>query len=230
MRSKKVSDKEKPFPSWIRSSKPLVLLLLRHEETENPGGILYGQTDVPLSPVGRKKTEELVEKLSCFQIKAVYGSDLSRSSYGAKPLAERSGVPLTLTPLLREIDFGKWTGLTFKELLKIPEFRERLEHPEKIKPPGGESLKDLSERALRVVSEIKYHFPEGLVAIFSHGGLNRVLIARLLDIPLNRFFALEQRPGAINLLVFFPDSPPLLALFNAPPEIDLRPYLEYYGI
>lgn len=214
----------------MTSSNPLVILLLRHEETENPRGILYGQMDVPLSLRGRRKTEELVEKLSHFKIEAVYGSDLCRARYGAELLAEKTGVPLTLTPLLREIDFGKWTGLTFEELLRIPDFRKRLKDPEKMRPPGGETLKRLSERALRVISEIRSRFSEGLVVIFAHGGLNRGLMARLLDIPLNRFFSLEQRPGAVNLLVFFPDSPPLLALFNAPSEIDLRPYLEYYGI
>jgi len=230
MKSKKALAREKPFPFWMKSSKPLILLLLRHEETENPRGILYGQKDVPLSTAGRKKTEKLVAKLAAFPLTAVYASDLSRASYGARLLSEKSGAPLKITPHLREIDFGRWTGLTFEELLKIPEFRRRLQDPEKIRPPGGESLKDLSERALQVVSEIKARFSEGLVVVFAHGGLNRALIASLLDIPLRHFFSLEQHPGALNLLVFFSDVPPLLALFNAPPEIDLRPYLDYYGI
>ena len=212
----------------MRSSKPLLLLLLRHEETQSPPGTLYGQKDVPLSPQGRLRTQQLVQRLAQFPVTAVYGSDLSRSRFGAELLAQKTSAPLRLTPDLREIDFGAWSGKTFKELLKVPDFCERLQDPEKIAPPGGETLRDLSQRALKVFQEIKDHFPSGLVVVFGHGGLNRALIASLLEIPLSRFFSLEQRPGALNLLVFFPESAPLLALFNASPELDLRPYLEYY--
>ncbi len=213
----------------MKSSKPLLILLLRHEETEAPPGVLYGQKDVPLSERGRRRTEALVEKLATFPLRAVYGSDLRRSSYGAQLLAKRTGAPLTLTPLLRELDFGEWTGLSFEELLRLPEFQQRLQSPHQIHPPQGESLRALADRGLRVLSEIRERFSEGLVVIFGHGGLNRALLARLLEIPMSRFFSLEQRPGALNLLVFFPETSPILALYNAPPELDLRPYFEYYG-
>jgi len=214
----------------MKSSEPLLLLLLRHEETVNPEGRLYGQEDVPLSEAGLRRTEALVERLGRFPVRAVYGSDLSRSAYGARRLSSLTGAPLRLTPALREIHFGAWTGKTFAELLQIPEFRLRLSRPEALAPPGGETLEELSRRALGVLAEIRREFPSGLVVLFGHGGLNRALILRLLDMPLSRFFSLEQRPGAVNLLVFYPESPPLLALLNAPPDLDLAPYLDYYGI
>ena len=209
-------------------SRPLFLLLLRHEETENPRGVLYGQRDVPLSARGRARTEALIERLARLPVKAVYGSDLTRAAYGARLLSRRTGVPLTLTPLLREIHFGEWTGLTFAELLEIPEFRKRLANPAEIRPPGGESLSELSQRASRALNLIRENHPEGLVVVFAHGGFNRALLCTLFEIPLRRFFSLEQRPGAMNLVIFFPEASPLLTLFNAPPELDLAPFLEYY--
>ncbi|RUM87597.1 MAG: alpha-ribazole phosphatase [Thermodesulfatator sp.] len=212
----------------MKSSKPLLVLLFRHEETVNPEGRLYGQEDVPLSEKGRRRTEKLVERLASLSVCAVYGSDLSRSAYGAQRLAELTGAPLRLTPALREIDFGAWTGRTLTELLQIPEFRRRLSHPEALAPPGGETLEQLAHRALGVLSEIRRDFPSGLVVVFGHGGLNRALLCRLFEIPLQRFFSLEQRPGAANLLVFYPETPPLLALFNAPPNLDFSSYLDYY--
>ncbi len=210
-------------------ARPLLLLLLRHEETENPRGVLYGQQEVPLSPRGRARTQALVRKLARLPVKAVYGSDLTRAAYGAELLSRETGAPLTLTPLLREIHFGRWTGLTFAELLEIPEFRERLANPAEIRPPGGESLRELSVRALKALNLIREKHPEGLVVVFAHGGFNRALLCTLFEIPLKRFFSLEQRPGAMNLMVFFPEAPPLLALLNAPPELDLAPFLDYYG-
>ncbi|QJA06658.1 histidine phosphatase family protein [Thermosulfurimonas marina] len=214
----------------MKSSNPLLVLLLRHEETLNPEGRLYGQEEVSLSETGRRRTEALVERLCRFPVRAVYGSDLSRSAYGAQRLAALTGAPLRLTPDLREIDFGAWTGRTFAELLKIPEFRLRLSDPEALAPPGGETLAELAQRALGVLTEIRREFSSGLVVIFGHGGLNRALLCRLLELPLRRFFSLEQRPGAVNLLVFYPEASPLLALFNAPSDLDLGPYLDYYGI
>jgi len=213
----------------MKSSEPLYLLLLRHEETVNPRGVLYGQEDVPLSESGRTRTRALVERLTRLPVRAVYGSDLSRCAYGARLLSERTGAPLILSPLFREIHFGRWTGKTFAELLEIPEFRRRLADPETISPPGGESLRDLSLRAGKALDLILRRHPGGLVVVFAHGGFNRALVCRVFDIPLRRFFSLEQRPGALNLLVFFPEGEPVLALLNAPAEVDLPALLEYYG-
>ncbi|WP_297055735.1 histidine phosphatase family protein [Thermosulfurimonas sp.] len=213
----------------MKSSRPLLFLLLRHEETESPRGVLYGQRDVPLSSRGRRRTEKLVERLSRLPVEAVYSSDLSRALYGAELLSRRTGAPLFVTPLLREIDFGEWTGLSLSELLEIPEFAQRLATPEKISPPGGESLSQLFARASRMLDLIRRKHPGGLVVTFAHGGFNRALVSSVLGLSPRRFFTLEQHPGALNLLVFFPEGVPLLALFNAPAEIDLAHWVEYYG-
>lgn len=205
--------------------RPLRLILIRHGETKGPKGVLYSQEDVPLSERGLWQSRRLVEALKEVPLEAVYASDLKRASLPARLLAEERKVPLYLSSRWREIDFGRWAGLSFRELMRIPEFWLRLREPARIAPPGGESLADLRDRALQAVEEIRARHPQGTVAVFTHGGLIRVLILYALGSGLNNFFRLEQDYAAVNLVDFYPEGP-VVRLVNAPFELNLKLVLE----
>lgn len=199
--------------------RPVRVLFLRHGETAGRPGILYSQREVPLSEYGLKQTEILVEGLKKLPIMAIYSSDLKRARLGAEWLAEATKAPLIITPWLREIDFGEWTGKHFSELWELPEFRARLKDPENLAPPGGESLRDLQARALKVIEEIKERFSEGLVVVFTHGGLIRTVIAHALGASLRHFFRIQQDFAAVNLIDYFEDTA-VVHLVNGPFDLN----------
>jgi len=200
------------------------ILLLRHGKTQGKPGILYSQQDVPLNEEGWLQTEKLIQGLEPLPLAAVYASDLSRARVAAERLSEKKGLPLVITPKLREIDFGAWSGKHFQELLALPEFRARLSDPERIAPPGGESLRDLAQRAEEVIQEILSHYQGKLVAVFTHGGLIRAVLTRALGAGLKHFFRLHQDYAAVNLIDYYPEGP-VVRLVNGPFDLNFKTLL-----
>jgi broad specificity phosphatase PhoE len=89
-------------------------------------------------------------------------------------IADRLGLPLEVTPALRELHFGEWDGLTPDEVYSRN--RERydrwLQDPEGEAPPGGERLSDLRSRLLTVL-------PAACALLVTHGGPVRMMLALL---------------------------------------------------
>jgi probable phosphoglycerate mutase len=164
------------------------LYVVRHGETDwNAEARLQGQQDVPLNAFGRVQAEEAGERLR----RAVPGyRDLD---YVASPLSraretmERLRGALGLDPTsyrvddrLKELSFGRWEGLTWRELRKhdpgIAAQRQRDKWG--LVPPGGESYAMLAERVAPALAD----FTRDTV-IVSHGGVARVLLAILCGVP-----------------------------------------------
>ena len=94
------------------------MVFVRHGQSmANISGVFAGQTDVPLSPLGRKQAEELNDfLLEHYTIDAVYSSDLSRAYETVLPTAGTLGLPIEKDVSLREIDGGLWEGLYIEEI------------------------------------------------------------------------------------------------------------------
>lgn len=94
------------------------LILVRHGESEaNSSGIFAGHLDVELQERGfaqAKKTAVYIKEN--YNISKVFASDLKRAYKTGECIAEVCGVEITANENLREINAGKWEGLTFSEL------------------------------------------------------------------------------------------------------------------
>ena len=137
------------------------LLLVRHGETDwNADGRLQGQTDRPLSEVGRRQAAQLADELAEEELEAIYSSDLARARETAEIVGARLGLPVVVDPDLREKDWGTWEGLTSVE-------RDRVEFV-------GESTEAHQERMLRSLRRIAKRHPGDLrVLVITHGGSMR---------------------------------------------------------
>ncbi len=91
------------------------LILVRHGETEGQSSIRYfGATDVPLSDLGREQVRRARERIAGEVFEVVFASSLSRASESARILAPDH--PIRLEADFREVDFGRWEGLTREEI------------------------------------------------------------------------------------------------------------------
>jgi len=91
------------------------LILVRHGETEGQSSIrYYGATDVPLSDLGRAQARAARERIPGETFEAVWASSLSRAWESARIIAPRH--PVRIEWDFREIDFGRWEGLTREEI------------------------------------------------------------------------------------------------------------------
>ena len=133
------------------------LILARHGETEwNVEEVFRGRIDVELNETGVRQAELLAEYLSSTKIDAIYSSPLRRALNTAEVIARYHKLEVKITPGLIDCDFGKWQGLRLQEVKdRYKElYAEWGNSPHLVKIPDGESLSEVRERALKVVSEV----------------------------------------------------------------------------
>ena len=117
----------------------LTLLLTRHGQAAAGEVMLGGQLDVPLMPQGREEAAALARRLNGVRIDRIVSSPMLRALETAQIVA--TGRPVEVDARLRELDYGRWEGLTYAEIdAHDPELRMRWEHdPAGTHSPGGES-------------------------------------------------------------------------------------------
>jgi broad specificity phosphatase PhoE len=179
------------------------LFLARHGVAEAGGtGRYWGWTDVPLSDDGAAQARALGARLARESVVAVYASDLARALETAQVVAEHHGLDVTVCPELREMNFGRFEGLTFDEIRRSCADAERLlsaDDPH-AKLPGGESLADLTRRVEGFEAKLLSHAPSDGVIIVSHGGPLRVLVCRALGLGLAGFWRIRMDHGSLSVV------------------------------
>ena len=87
------------------------LYLVRHGETvDNVNQIMQGQTQGELTEKGVLQARQLAEQMQLLPIDVFIASDLKRSIDTCRIIAQRHGKEVVTTPLLRERDWGGFTG------------------------------------------------------------------------------------------------------------------------
>lgn len=165
------------------------VLLIRHGQSEgNAAGRFGGHTDTPLSSRGRDQAERTARALSAEKFAAIYSSDLPRAVETALPLARAVNIEPTITDAFRERSVGVMEGLTFEEAAA--------QHPEQYAALlrrdfdhvllGGESYRQLLDRASRKLDDAIEQHEGGQIAVFTHTGTICILALHLmgaLDAP-----------------------------------------------
>ena len=124
------------------------LYLVRHGETvDNANQIMQGQTQGELNENGIRQAQEVSEAWKDRPIDVVIASDLKRSIDTARIIAEPHGLEVVTTPLLRERDWGGFTGRF------IPDLKNE------VWPDDIETLENLLSRAGEFIAYVKKTFP-----------------------------------------------------------------------
>jgi alpha-ribazole phosphatase len=190
--------------------------LIRHgEPAEETRHRCYGSLDLGLSETGRTQMAQVAECLKSESMAAVYTSPRSRALEGARLLGAVLSCSIEIVQDLREIDFGDFEGLAYDEIAaRYPDlYRQWMETPSEIQFPNGESFAAMRVRVLCAFDAIQRRREGQTVAIVSHGGVNRILLAWALQMPDNCIFRLAQDYAAINLLGLV-DGLPSVQLLN----------------
>ena len=165
------------------------VLLIRHGQSEgNAERRFGGHTPTPLSALGRRQAEATARALGRETITAIYSSDLLRAVETATPLARALNLELTQTSAFRERSVGHMEGLTFEEAAqKFPdEYAALLRRDFDHVLLGGESYRQLLDRAASELDRAIAGNHGGTIAVFSHTGTICILALHLmgaLDAP-----------------------------------------------
>ncbi|MBI3027692.1 histidine phosphatase family protein [Candidatus Woesearchaeota archaeon] len=163
--------------------KSSTIYLFRHGEIESKYlGKWIGHLDVGLSVRGKQQNEKIAKFIKKLNNCTVITSDLKRTYMGmSKKISKYKE--------LREISFGEWEGLSWKEIAKKykKESKFYLESPLDFTFPEGESIYNLKERAINKFSELLEHNHSNMAFVIHHGVI-RLIISHLFGIPLKMVF------------------------------------------
>jgi len=147
----------------------LRLILTRHGQTDaNVNHRLQGQSDGQLNALGRQEAARLSKALN-----------LVRARDTAATIAIHHGLSVITTPLAREWNCGDWDGRPAEEFIEI--VRNLTIPLSQLRPPGGETLIEVQERACSFVNDIAEKYPGKTVLLCSHGDFLRMVISVLMD-------------------------------------------------
>ena len=179
------------------------IILARHGETKwNVEEVFRGRTDIELNQTGIKQAELLAGYLSKRKIDAIYSSPLKRAVKTAETIAGYHGLDIKVAPGLIDFDCGDWHGLLRQEVQdKYKELYDLwVNHPDKVKIPGGESLNDVGERAISVLDDVITKHG-GTVILVAHRVVNKVLTCALLGLDNSHFWNIRQDICGITTFV-----------------------------
>lgn len=165
------------------------VLLIRHGQSQgNAEGRFGGHTQTPLSALGHKQAEATARALSNETFQAIYASDLLRAVQTAEPLARLTGLPINQTDAFRERSVGVMEGLTFEEAAAAhaEQYAALLRRDFEHVILGGESYRQMLDRASKELDEAIERHRGGRIAVFAHTGTICILALHLmgaLDAP-----------------------------------------------
>jgi broad specificity phosphatase PhoE len=172
---------------------PHRIVFVRHGETAyNAEKRLQGHLDIPLNARGREQARAIGGSLRSLlgreidwldESQAFFASPLERARETMEIARYAMGLAperYRLDPVLKELSFGVWEGLTWSEIeARDPKgLRARRKDRWAFVPEGGESYAMLAERLLPWLGQLSEH-----VFVISHGGVARVLMALIAGVP-----------------------------------------------
>ncbi len=165
------------------------LYLVRHGETvDNAAQIMQGQTQGLLNENGMRQAEALRDKLANTYIDAFVSSDLRRSIQTCEVVASARNATVETTPLLRERDWGDFTGRFIPDLQGITDW-----------PDNIESLEAMKSRAQNFMTWLKVIYPDKVVLAVGHGIINKAIQSVYYKKPMNEIPRMEN--GEVRILV-----------------------------
>ena len=195
------------------------LLLIRHAEVEAKYQRVFGGTiDMNLSPLGHEQAGALAKWLKRQPLDAIYASPMKRVQQTLAPFATNGAPNPVVLPDLHEVDFGDWTGLGWEhvqEKFGISAFTW-LDQLEQGAIPNAENSRSYRTRIEPCLQQILRQSPQQNVAVFCHGGVIRMLLAILLDLPLPKMAAFEIDYASVTKVSLFPHKTEVQLLNFAP--------------
>lgn len=180
------------------------LFIIRHGETDiNKAKVIQGRSiNAPLNALGKQQAMAIVDVLEAFSVQKIIASSLVRTHQTAEPLAKKLGLDFEKHADLDEIDFGEFEGKEFSTIedeINVIHTKWKLGEVD-LAATGGESPRQVFERANRRVREILRTSGEENIAFVIHGRLIRILLSEWLGHGLKNMHLIKHQNGAINIL------------------------------
>ena len=190
------------------ASKKTRIYLIRHGVVaEENRDRFNGRTEAALDPEGFDQIGRVAGYLKSSPPQRIYSSPLKRCRDSASVIGEAYGLEVRIEESLREMDFGALDGLHFAEVReRFPKEAEAwYSDLADYRLPRAETMSEVQQRAWAALETIVEGHRGEAVAVQAHGGVNRLILARVLGLPIERIMNLAQDYACLNILDFWPD-------------------------
>jgi broad specificity phosphatase PhoE len=189
------------------------IVLIRHAHTSSNGGgrvIMSGWTDLPLSQHGLGQVERLRKRLVRGQrFERIYASPLVRALDTGRPLAASGLGSLVVDDDLREIHCGTMEGLGVDDVKRLePELwaANLRQEDDDFHWPGGESYRQLRERASRCIQSLRRRHEGERIAVVTHAGVISQIVGALRGVRAARWECYRPENASLTEIVCDRDS------------------------
>jgi probable phosphomutase (TIGR03848 family) len=193
------------------------VLLVRHGLTAMTGPVLAGRTPgVHLDERGEKQATATAARIAPLPLAALVSSPLDRcldtAGYVQRAQAEAGrDVPVQEDRRFIECGYGQWTGRPLKELAKDPIWKLVQTQPSAARFPDGESLTEVSARAVAAVRDWNARLPDDAVWVAcSHADVIKVILADALGLHLDQFQRIVVDPCSVSVIRYTATRPYVL--------------------
>lgn len=158
------------------------LYIVRHcQSVGNVGGRFQGRFDAAVSPQGEQQLALLSLRFRNQPLDAIYTSPLTRARRTAEAIGQYHQVEIQEEPGLIEIDVGEMENLYLHEIAeKYPDIANAWDQaPDLCQFPGGESMAQVYARVNGAIDRILANNRGKTMAVATHGGAIRNLVARV---------------------------------------------------
>lgn len=177
------------------------IIMIRHGETRDNLKGIFSRDNTKLTEKGRTEVLNSKELLKSFTYEDIYYSPLTRAVESLKIL-DLTGM---VEDEIREIDFGAFTGKTFKEISDLHPLKAKkwLEDSINFRVPEGESVLDVYNR-MEVFLE-RLIVKDNNALLICHDCVIRVALCWIFDDP-DYFFKFKVDNGSINIISIEDDN------------------------
>jgi broad specificity phosphatase PhoE len=133
---------------------------------------------------------------------AIQSSPQRRALQSAAILAGWRDLPVEIVAAVDELDAGDWTGRSFDDLGKDPDWRLWNSRRGASRPPNGESMRRLQARVVHHLEQLRDDAGDGTVLIVSHAEPIRAALLHYAKVALDDFLSISVDPASISTLCF----------------------------
>ena len=194
-----------------------IILLVRHGETDwNRSSRIMGTRPVPLNQNGLTQSARLALQLTALPPAALYSSPVIRARQTAGILASTLHVPVIEEPGLSEIGVGEWEGRYWNEFEDDPARINFYRLPQEARPPGGETLGEVQQRAVASVKRAISQSDTSSAVFVTHADVIRTIVAHYLETDLQTMRHMQIGHASVTALAIKGSSGTLLCLNSLP--------------
>lgn len=183
------------------------IVLIRHAKTDyNLQERYCSNTDLSLNKKGIKQAETLRDEICGLSPSLIFCSPLKRTQQTASILFSNS--EQIIDARLKELNFGRWEGLNFQEIIANNGalYQRWLNNPFKFSPPQGETLRQLQRRCLKFIEAVFRNYQGEKIVIVSHAGPIRIITLNLLSKRKEEFWQDSVATASVSYFKFNKDK------------------------